>query len=524
MFATGDAALAAASELGGINLATATIASAQYRQVPRWRGWLSTLDLVPDLGENIGSARWFRGLGTLTLLCAGALSLLPDYGPLPAMVSAVPTQSEFEEARAQMITPLALGGDTGKKMGPTENVIALASSPERPRIEVLARFGRGDSFGRILTRSGLGAEEADLVTRLVSQATSLKDIEPGTALEIILGRRQSRNQPRPLENLTFRARFDLSLSVVQAGNGLRLIRQPIFVDKTPLRIRGSVGGNGLYRSARAAGVPASVLQNYLKILGQQMNLSSVRAADEFDIIMDHQRAETGEIRTGDLRYAGLIRDGKPKVQLMKWQSGGSVQWFEASGAGENRGAMGNPVNGRMSSNYGMRRHPILGYKRMHAGIDFKAGYGAPIYAANDGTVTYAGRKGGFGNYVRINHGGGIGTGYGHMSKIAAKNGQRVRRGQIIGYVGSTGLSTGPHLHYELYKGGKAVNPLSVKFTQKAQLGGSDLRNFKAELSRLQSVGVGEALAPIKAAENSKPKVEREIDRLTRNTAVRSGNI
>ena len=102
-------------------------------------------------------------------------------------------------------------------------------------------------------------------------------------------------------------------------------------------------------------------------------------------------------------------------------------------------------------------------------MDFGAGYGAPIYAVTDGVIAYAGRKGGYGNFVQINHGGGLATGYGHMSRIATSSGQRVRRGQIIGYVGSTGLSTGPHLHYELYRGGRAVNPMSVKFTQRAQL-------------------------------------------------------
>src|SRR3546814_11692365 len=105
--------------------------------------------------------------------------------------------------------------------------------------------------------------------------------------------------------------------------------------------------------------------------------------------------------------------------------------------------MGRPSGGRISSGYGMRRHPILGYKRMHAGVDFAGGYGAPIHAATDGTVTVAGRTGGFGNYVKLSHGGGLGTGYGHMSRIAVRRGQHLRRGQVIGHLGSPGLATGP---------------------------------------------------------------------------------
>jgi len=103
---------------------------------------------------------------------------------------------------------------------------------------------------------------------------------------------------------------------------------------------------------------------------------------------------------------------------------------------------------------------------MHSGMDFKAAYGAPIYAVTDGVVAYAGRKGGYGNFVQLNHGGGLASGYGHMSRITARAGSKVRRGQIIGYVGSTGLSTGPHLHYELYRNGRAVNPASVKVPRK----------------------------------------------------------
>jgi murein DD-endopeptidase MepM/ murein hydrolase activator NlpD len=127
---------------------------------------------------------------------------------------------------------------------------------------------------------------------------------------------------------------------------------------------------------------------------------------------------------------------------------------------------------------------------MHAGIDFAAPYGSPIYAVTDGVVSYAGRHGGHGNYVRLEHGHGLATGYGHMSRIAAAPGQRVRQGQVIGYVGSTGLSTGPHLHYELYRNGQTVNPLSVKFTTSAQLAGRELAAFRARLVQLKSLRIG----------------------------------
>ncbi|OYY71055.1 MAG: hypothetical protein B7Y00_04680 [Sphingomonadales bacterium 17-56-6] len=479
-----------------------------------WRARLADLDLVPDLGENIGSVRWFRGLATLTLLSVAALALAPDYGPIYGAQPAMPTAAEFEEARAQMIMPIAYGSDSGKRMAATDAVIALAGSPERPRIELTASLGRGDSFARVLQRSGVGGGEAANVVNMVAGVTALSDIEPGTPIDIILGQRQSKDQARPLESIAFRARFDLNLEISREGGSLRLNRKPINVDNTPLRIRGTVGSQGIYRSARAAGAPARAIQDYLKIIAGRTSLSSIRPTDEFDIILDYKRAETGEVKVGGLLYAGIDRDGKSTIQMLKWTMGSSSQWFEASGVGESKGALSRPVNGAVTSGFGGRRHPILGYMRMHSGLDFKASYGQPIFAVTDGVVAYAGRKGGYGNFVQLNHGGGLASGYGHMSRIAARPGSKVRRGQIIGYVGSTGLSTGPHLHYELYRNGRAVNPMSIKFTQRAQLSGSDLTRFKGNLQRLKSVKAGAALTPLRTAPKKDEAPKREIDRLT----------
>jgi murein DD-endopeptidase MepM/ murein hydrolase activator NlpD len=302
-----------------------------------------------------------------------------------------------------------------------------------------------------------------------------------------------------------RARFDLRIEMEREGDRLVMRRIPIAVDATPLRIRGRVG-DSLYRSARAAGAPPEAIQSYLRVIGKQMSISAIRASDEYDIIVDHRRAETGESETGKLLYAGLIRGGKPKLSMLEWKKDGRAQWFEASGVGEQRGGMVRPTNGRVTSSYGMRRHPILGYKRMHSGIDFGGGYGAPIHAVSDGVVTIAGRTGGFGNYVKLNHGGGLGTGYGHMSRIAVRAGQHVSRGQVLGYIGSSGLSTGPHLHYELYRNGHAVNPTSVAFVTKAQLEGKELADFRARIRQLTAVAPGAALAPIAPKQVEGPKL------------------
>ncbi len=471
-----------------------------------WRDRLAQLDLVPDLGDNIGSGEWWRGLATLTLLCGTAIATFPGIQPLEVGGTPALDAADFNEARAQMIVPLAFGGDTGRHMAATDAVRPLTQTPERPQIELTATLGSGDSFARLLERSGVGSSEAQALARQVSGAVPLADIAPGTRIDLILGRRAARTMPRPVEALALRARFDLRIEMERQGGQLVMRRIPIAVDATPLRIRGRVG-DSLYRSARAAGAPPQAIQSYLRVVGKQISVGSdIRAGDEFDIIVDYRRAETGETETGKLLYAGLIRGGKAKLSMLEWNVDGRTQWFEASGVGEQRGGMARPTNGRVTSTFGMRRHPILGYKRMHSGMDFGGGYGAPIYAVTDGVVTIAGRHGGYGNFVKLNHGNGLGTGYGHMSRIAVRSGQRVRRGQVIGYIGSTGLSTGPHLHYELYRNGRAVNPSSVTFVTRALLEGKALADFRARVRSLTSIAPGAALTPIAPKQVEGPKL------------------
>jgi murein DD-endopeptidase MepM/ murein hydrolase activator NlpD len=460
----------------------------------RLREWADDVDLVPDLGQNIGSRQWFRGLATCAGLCLSAIALSPGFAPLPGAPEPQLPSRAFDEVRSQSIMPLALGADSGRHMGPTDAVSPLGETPERPRIDLNAAVGIGDSFARALSRAGVSSADIGQVSGLLGADVTPGSLRPGTRLDIVLGRRASRAAPRPLESLAFRPRIDLAVEITRKDGALGILRRPIRVDDTPLRIRGVVG-ESLYRSARAAGAPPSAIQSFLRVLMQQMPIEEIGANDRYDIVVAYRRAETGDFEVGDLLYAGLGRARGKDIDMLKWTTGGRTEWFEASGVGERRGVLARPVAGYTSSGYGMRRHPILGYTRMHAGIDFAAPYGAPIYAVTDGVVVYAGRHGGHGNYVRLQHGGGLATGYAHMSRIAAGYGQRVRRGQVIGYVGSTGLSTGPHLHYELYRNGVNVNPGSITFTTTAQLAGRDLAAFRARLSQLKSLRAGPREAP-----------------------------
>lgn len=223
----------------------------------------------------------------------------------------------------------------------------------------------------------------------------------------------------------------------------------------PLRIRGRVG-DGLYWSLRAAGASPQVAAQYLAALATEIDVGDVSPSDGFDMVLGADR---------QLLYAGLSRVMSSSLQLVRWTAGGRSEWINAANAERPAPSVGGlimPANGPVTSYFGYRYHPILHFTRFHAGLDIGAGWGSPIVAAADGQVVGAGWAGGYGREVQIAHGGGIVSLYGHMSDIVAQPGSFVRAGQVIGYVGSSGLSTGPHLHFEVRQGGTPVNPLGVR--------------------------------------------------------------
>jgi murein DD-endopeptidase MepM/ murein hydrolase activator NlpD len=444
------------------------------------------LDLIVDLGDRIGSRDWFRGAATCLALCYAAGAFAPGFGPVLGASPAALSAAQAHEAEALSIRPLALGASTGRRVAPTDAVVPVASVPERPTLKLLATVGEADGFTSALQRGGVARAEAKLIEGMVASVADTSAVRPGTIIDLTLGKRPSPGLPRPVEALSFRARFDLKLELKRVGGRLTLSSLPLFVDERPLRLQGVIGPS-LYQTLRAAGLPARAVADYIRALASRIDIGAVEQGDRYDLIVEHRRAGSGEAETGALLYAGLDQAAGARLQLMSWVQGGRPNWFEASGVGRENGQLQRPVPGSVSSDFGARRHPILGYTRMHRGIDFRAGYGTPILAATDGVVTRAGWAGGYGQQVRLAHAGGLSTSYSHMSRIVAEPGERVRQGQLIGYVGSTGLSTGPHLHYELHLNGTPIDPASVRFTSRARLSGPELAAFRSRLNALLSL-------------------------------------
>ncbi|MFN7397501.1 MAG: peptidoglycan DD-metalloendopeptidase family protein [Sandaracinobacter sp.] len=447
---------------------------------------LADAELVVDLGDSIGSGRWWRGLATLTALVAAGLALGSN---VPLLIAAGPQQRSATleaESRNGGLGPLALGSPTVRQAGPTPLARRLAEAPERPRVELTANVGSG-GLESALRRSGVGREDLDAVRRLVSGVVGGRGVMPGTSVNLVLGRRETKSVPRPLEFVAYRAAFETKMQIRRSADGILQAKAiPIRIDDTPLRVTGVVG-TSLERAARAAGLPAQVVSEYMRQLGYAMDVHrDVNRRDRFEMIVAHRRAETGETRMGELLYAGLL-NGRSNVSLMRWGKKGEFFW--QTGEAVRKGLIRTPVAGaRLSSGFGMRFHPVLGYSRMHQGVDFAARTGTPILASAGGTVVFSGWGGGYGNVVVLDHGKGMRTRYAHMHRIGVRNGQRVEQGQNIGLVGSTGLSTGPHLHYEVWQNGKPVDPRSVKlFGGTQQLGGADLARFKAQMTRLKNL-------------------------------------
>jgi murein DD-endopeptidase MepM/ murein hydrolase activator NlpD len=250
----------------------------------------------------------------------------------------------------------------------------------------------------------------------------------------------------------------------------------------PLRISGRVE-DGLYWSLRAAGASPEVAAAYLAALATQIDVGDVAPGSSFDMVLGSGH---------DLLYAGLTRIGGGPLQLVRWTQGGRPEWVDAANTARpepvESGLMMPVAGGHITSYFGNRYHPILHYVRFHAGLDIGATWGSPIVAAGDGRIVAAGWAGGYGREVQIAHAGGITSLYGHMSDIVAAPGSYVRAGQLIGYVGSSGLSTGPHVHFEVRQNGTPVNPLSVHFASMPTTDPNLARAVKARLQALLRVG------------------------------------
>ena len=387
---------------------------------------------------------------------AGALGLLCSTVAWASLPRGADLRSD--EAREWRALGIASDGKTGLPMAPTAAVEPIDVAPERARIEHVLTLAANDSMRALLMRAGAPLSDATAAAEMVPP------VREGTSVRVTLGK--ANGTMRRIEQVELNGGLGETFLLIRAERGFQLHKSQAAIDDRPVRIRGRARER-LYWTLRAAGASPQAAAQYLNALAGEIDVGGdIAPGDQFDLILASRSAEGGERQEGALLYAGLERAAAPDLQLVRWGEGARSRWINAANVDQpvaSSSGLGWPTAGRITSTFGYRIHPIFRFRRFHSGVDFGARWGTPILAAADGQVVGAGWAGGYGRQVRIAHGGGVQTSYSHMSQIAASPGSFVRQGQVIGYVGSSGFSTGPHLHYEVLRAGVKVNPLAVRF-------------------------------------------------------------
>ena len=410
----------------------------------------------------------------LTAVAAISVAMLAGRAYQPAQAEEVPALTSAQMAAMEA------------KAFAAANAPAGLTAPEAVPVQIR----RGETFEQAVARTGVAPEEASAVAATVANAFDLADLRAGLKFETAIARPRDGRGDARLIGLTMRTGPASQLTVSRSFDGaLRLRSLEEKVTHETVVLKGDVE-RSLSASARELGATASIVRSASRLFATKFDMQrDIRASDEFTMVFDRDVTEAGRtVDVGDLMYAELRG-----VTFYRFKPAGAkdAQFFDANGKNLRSAMMRTPLQSfrRVSSNFGFRTHPISGYKKMHQGIDFAAGTGTPVVAPADGVVVEARRWGGYGNWLRIRHNNGLESGYGHLSRYGSgiRAGQRVSQGQIVAYVGSTGASTGPHLHYELWRGGQRINPAGVRTQEGTELAGADLTAFRAEKARIDRI-------------------------------------
>ena len=329
----------------------------------------------------------------------------------------------------------------------------------------------GDSLGPLLQKNGLSGGQAYKVTQAFSAVYKPRNVRAGQEFNLHF-------TGETLEHLTYKPSVEKTVFVDLKGEDY-IAREIAAEFKYETLTVSSTISNSLYVDSTRLGAPDRVVQQFANIYEYSVDFQrDIQPGDAFEMFFEVARDRNGKIiKSGDLLYTSFSPRGKKTDYYLYKDTKGRENFYDAKGKTAKRKLRATPVNGaRLSSSFGRRRHPILGYRKMHTGVDFAAPRGTPILAAGSGTVERANRYGGYGNYIRIRHTDGYKTAYAHLKSFArgVRSGKYVKQDQVIGYVGTTGRSTGPHLHYEVMLHGKKINPrrlsqLSGKPLAKAQM-------------------------------------------------------
>jgi murein DD-endopeptidase MepM/ murein hydrolase activator NlpD len=350
----------------------------------------------------------------------------------------------------------------------------------------MVKLKSGGTLSGILTGEGISNQEAADIVTAFSKAFNPRKIKAGQTFELQF-MPKTVSSAEQFVGLQFEPAKTKFVRLERSGDSFKAWEEDKILTTRLYKSEGIITSS-LYVAGVKANLPLPILAELIRAYSWDVDFQrSIRKNDEFAVLYEAlQDSEGKTVDYGKIIFAELALSGDRLPIYLYTLSDGTEDYFDDNGKSAKKTLMRTPIDGaRLSSGYGNRKHPTLGYTKLHTGVDFAAPSGTPIYAAGDGAIDFIGRKGGYGKYIRIRHNGEYSTAYAHMKsyKSGMKSGKRVKQGQVIGYVGTTGRSTGPHLHYEILKNGKKTNPMKVKMPSGRKLKGQELELFLATMDK-----------------------------------------
>ncbi len=435
---------------------------------------------MADLGRN--PKKTFASRNLRTLAAPAAIALLVGFGVLVAKVGSDDSALDSNTALTAAVPVETLRIPEAFH----DTIQAYASAPLIAEDIVLRR---GETFIGALMKAGAVQDDAHAVLSAIRPHFNPRQMQIGQTMSLTFARDGGRKGA--LQSISFDKDIENRITATASSDGWSadLVKTPL----TRVTMRtGGVIDNSLFVAAKRQNIPQTVVADLIRIFSYDVDFQrEIKQGDQFELYFErHSSADGTKTREGNILFAKLTLSGKP-LTLYRFAPDGdeSAEYFHADGRSVKKSLLRTPVDGaRLSSGYGARKHPILGYTKVHKGVDFAAPRGTPIMAAGDGVVERANAYGAYGNYVRIRHTNTYATAYAHMNGFAkgVRAGTRVKQGQVIGYVGTTGRSTGPHLHYEVLASGSHVNPLSLKLPTGRSLSKNEMVAFNRSRTTLDT--------------------------------------
>ncbi len=446
-------------------------------------------------------------------------ALLPISYPSDLMAS-ISQHFGFSEIEVAAIDPSHLKasapledivGAAPNEITPPPPVIAQKAKTSRSKIQLSANFPqdvelkvkRGDTLMSLLDDTGISADESKNAFDAIRKVFNPRKLDVGSIINVKLDKDNNGNVIVREFKMPASQIATVELTRNQDDQfSARKINTPL--TKKLARAGGDINSS-IYQTGADAGIPPAMLNEIINAYSYDVDFQrDVKKGDSIDVLFERMETPNGAIAgNGNFVFSELTLGDRVLKIFRYTDKYGNADFYNEKGESIRKALLRTPINGaRITSSYGMREHPLLGYTRMHKGVDFGAPTGTPIYAAGDGTVAFAGGKSGYGNYLKIQHNAKYASAYAHLSRYASgiAPGKRVKQGQIIAYVGMTGAATGPHLHYEILVNNEQVNPANVKFKTGNVLQGKELVAFRQNMnkieSRLASVGRGKTVAMV----------------------------